>query len=354
MAARIARRARISLKDPQRSCQTPAYSGKASPRVSVASLLRLLFEIAIVRRGLVLARRHQIAVRTYKIGLAADDDVLVVLVAIVLGPCRIALPFVAARHRPGPREGVIDQRDFIEQLVGVALVERHSLPDDRLVVLMKWNTAAVHDPRSLEIAGLDHERVEFPLVAYAFPMADRIPCPCRVDRSRPVATVCEDAPQRIQEIEEHKSDVRLNDDFHGFVNQHGARHAGVTAADRGSVAAPAFGTVRHGCIKLCLIFRDERRLLSGIGGLTRVPPIGIEVGPSAGPVRIFPLGRCRHAHRAEERHESDRKNRASIDHDLTPLNGIPMRLLGLRAGIASYPKWLLWSRGCGPPCWLDG
>src|ERR1700732_5367594 len=76
----------------------PDCSNRALPRLPERLLLRPL-EIARVRRRLVLARRHQVAVRTDEIGLAADDDVLVVLVAIVLGPSRIALPFVAARHR---------------------------------------------------------------------------------------------------------------------------------------------------------------------------------------------------------------------------------------------------------------
>src|SRR6202034_2761960 len=105
-------------------------------RLVLCGSLRLL-EIARVRRRLVLARRHQIAVGAEQVGLAADDDVLVVLMAIVLAPGRVALALVAARDRPWPRQGVIDQRDLVEQLVGVARVERDFLPDDGLIVLMQ-------------------------------------------------------------------------------------------------------------------------------------------------------------------------------------------------------------------------
>src|SRR6516165_7759324 len=92
-------------------------------------------------------------IQRLSISLLADHDVLVVLVAVVLGPDRIALALVAARHRPRPREGVVDERDLVIELVRIVLVERQALVNDSLVVVVQLDAAAVDDARALEGPG---------------------------------------------------------------------------------------------------------------------------------------------------------------------------------------------------------
>src|SRR5580704_5869895 len=68
-------------------------------------------EIPQIRRRLVLAGGHEVAVAAAVIGLRADLDQLLVARAVILLPHRIGrrLSTVALEHRPRPREGVIDQ-----------------------------------------------------------------------------------------------------------------------------------------------------------------------------------------------------------------------------------------------------
>src|SRR6516164_356671 len=72
------------------------------------SLSRLLLEVAQVRRGLVLARGHQIAVAAHEVVFLADDYVVVVLVAIVLVPHDLADAAVTLVDSPWTGQGVID------------------------------------------------------------------------------------------------------------------------------------------------------------------------------------------------------------------------------------------------------
>src|ERR1700687_1701534 len=106
--------------------------GRGAKRVPLRTLRRStatgglfpdLLEIAQIRRRLVFARRHQIAVPADEIIVLADDNVMIVLVAIVLVPRDLAVTTIAFVHRPGTREGVVDDRDHIVHDVVVGLIE---------------------------------------------------------------------------------------------------------------------------------------------------------------------------------------------------------------------------------------
>src|ERR1700731_572361 len=97
----------------------------------------LLLEVAQVRRLLVFSRRHQIPVPAHEIVFLADDDMVVVLIAIVLEPPDLAVATIALVHRPWMREGIVNDRDYVVHDVVVGFVERNSLLDDGLIILMK-------------------------------------------------------------------------------------------------------------------------------------------------------------------------------------------------------------------------
>jgi hypothetical protein len=52
-----------------------------------------------------------------------------------------------------PREGMINDGDLIIERVAVGLVEIKPLPDDGLVVLVKWDAGRVISPRAPEVSG---------------------------------------------------------------------------------------------------------------------------------------------------------------------------------------------------------
>src|SRR5262247_1376753 len=117
----------------------------------LASLPALL-EIAQVRRRLILARRHQQAVRAQHVVLLADSDVRIAFGADVLEPDEVALAAILLDHRPGARERIVDGRDLVDEDVGIALVERDALFYDGLVVLMQREAGGLEGARSFEIA----------------------------------------------------------------------------------------------------------------------------------------------------------------------------------------------------------
>src|SRR5262249_52911967 len=70
-------------------------------------------EFAQVWWRLVPARGHQIAVLADEVSFTAQDEDVVALVTMILGPDGLGLALVLARDGPGPREGVIDESDLI-------------------------------------------------------------------------------------------------------------------------------------------------------------------------------------------------------------------------------------------------
>jgi hypothetical protein len=93
-------------------------------------------EIFQIRWRLVLARGHQRAIRAQEVVVFTEDDLGVVLAAIILGPVRtrIWIPDVSFVHGPRPRKGVVDYGDFITKDVGIDLVPANTLPEDGLIV----------------------------------------------------------------------------------------------------------------------------------------------------------------------------------------------------------------------------
>src|SRR5215475_9346999 len=117
-------------------------------------------EIAGVRGRLVFARRHQIAIAGEEVVFLADNDMIVVLAALILRPQDVALAPVRLQHRPWPGQRVVDGGDLITKQVLVLGVERDALVDNRLIVAMKRDATRFVDARALEVAGLDVERIE--------------------------------------------------------------------------------------------------------------------------------------------------------------------------------------------------
>src|SRR5258706_879452 len=134
-------------------------------------------EIAGVRGRLVFARRHQIAITGEEVEFLADNDVIVVLAALILRPEGAALAPECLQHRPWPGQRVVHGGDLITKQVLVLLVECDALVDNRVVVPMKRDAARFVDAWALDVAGLDFERIEATVVVGVEPFADRIAGP---------------------------------------------------------------------------------------------------------------------------------------------------------------------------------
>src|SRR5262252_9101840 len=106
-----------------------------------SALLARLIEIAQIRGLLILPDRHQEAIGAQEVILLADDDMLVVGGADVFAPSVVALATVAASHRPGTCERVVDDGDLVAQHVRVRLVETDALLDDGPLVRMERRAA---------------------------------------------------------------------------------------------------------------------------------------------------------------------------------------------------------------------
>src|SRR6266446_6461835 len=87
-------------------------------KASLASFRRLLEE-AQVRRRLVLAGRHQVAVSGPEVTLSLDHHVAVALGTVFLGPFRLFLRIAAILfdHGPGPRQRLVDGRHLVDHHV---------------------------------------------------------------------------------------------------------------------------------------------------------------------------------------------------------------------------------------------
>src|ERR1043165_7837890 len=79
-------------------------------------------EEAQIRRSLILPRRHEITFVVDEIVLLADDNVVIVLGAVILEPHDIAVAAIALVDRPGMREGIVGDGDDIVHDVRIGLV----------------------------------------------------------------------------------------------------------------------------------------------------------------------------------------------------------------------------------------
>lgn len=124
---------------------------------ATAALLRRFFEKFQIRRRLILARGHQVAVIAHEVALLPDIDMMVILDAEVLGPQHFGGATVAPGHRPWTGQGMVERRDVVVQHVPVGLVEVNPLLDDGLIILVQRDSVGIECARTLQGAGLDHE-----------------------------------------------------------------------------------------------------------------------------------------------------------------------------------------------------
>src|SRR5262249_9448302 len=143
------------------------------------------------------------------------------------------------RHRPGPRQRMVDGGDLDAQEVLVGRIEREALLDDALPVLVQRDAAAFEGARPLEAARLDLEHAEAAVRALLEPLADRIAQEARLDLGGPGASIRKDAA-RLVVVAEDVSGLRRDDDLHRIDADHHARQA-VRYAKCGRVAAEAAG-----------------------------------------------------------------------------------------------------------------
>src|SRR5215813_5564948 len=136
--------------------------------------LARLLEVSQVRRWLVLADRHQEAIRALEVPVLADDDVVVSLVAKIFRPQRLVLTIVVPRHRPGPGQRVVDGRDLRMKKIRLLRFAVDSFLDHGPVVLMHRQTVGIEEAWTLEVPGLHFEYVVFAIAVLIDPFADRI------------------------------------------------------------------------------------------------------------------------------------------------------------------------------------
>src|SRR5215472_11748441 len=88
-------------------------------------------EILQIRRRLVFAGGHEVAVGAEEVVLLADDDLIVALHARALVPFRPWIGVAAERlvDAPGPRQSMVVDGDLVVQDVGIVLVEMKALLD---------------------------------------------------------------------------------------------------------------------------------------------------------------------------------------------------------------------------------
>src|SRR6266700_2489292 len=239
-------------------------------RASASSLLRDLIEIPELRRWLILPRGHKGAVRALEIALAANEDVLVVLGAMILDPGRVTVALVTPHHRPRARQGVVESRELVTQDVRIGLVKKYPLLHHRLIVLMQGNAARVENAGTLQAAGLDFEHVVAAISVLIDPMADRITGECWCDRFRPGAAIGVDATMFIEEGNVDVGHVRRDDDLHRLISNHHPGHAAREATNLSVVVLPTVGPFGHVCLPNGLMLRRQWRLLCPTGSLARI------------------------------------------------------------------------------------
>src|SRR5215475_6455687 len=88
----------------------PPFDAQCQPRAAAARPTQSLLDVEMpqIRRGLVLLYGHQIAVGAEHIVLLADEHVIEVFGAVILGPYHRRQARIALLHRPWPRECVVD------------------------------------------------------------------------------------------------------------------------------------------------------------------------------------------------------------------------------------------------------
>src|SRR5262249_6443594 len=141
-----------------------------------------------VWRRLTLPKGPQQAVEVHGIFLRPDAHIGVGDLAVVFAPLRIATTYVALGDSPRPRQCVVDGGDLVVENGAVDPVEKNSLLDDRLIVVVQRKAAGFKHARAREIARLDLEHVVAPVSIFIDPLADGIALKGR-RFARPIAAV---------------------------------------------------------------------------------------------------------------------------------------------------------------------
>src|SRR5215510_16407692 len=195
---------------------------------------------------------------------------MIVLRAIVLEPDDVAVAAIALVDGPWTREGVVDDGDDVVHDVRVGLVERDRLLDDGLIVLVQRDAAEFDRAWTLEVAGLDLERVEAAVAVGVRPFADRIAGEARLGVLGEIASVGIDAT-RHEGFEVDIGDVWQNDEFDRLDHRHHARHAIGDAGVASVQSLTAGRLVSHAPLQSLQIFGLERGLLAQASRLVLVP-----------------------------------------------------------------------------------
>src|SRR5262249_23367444 len=117
------------LEFPGLSLRVRSPAGRLAPRGDQQRLaLAARREVAQIRRRLILPGRREKAIID-RIDLIAQRYILVVLGAQVLGPFRVAIAPVAARHGPWTGQRMVGGRDLIMEKIGIGLIEIDALLD---------------------------------------------------------------------------------------------------------------------------------------------------------------------------------------------------------------------------------
>src|SRR5215470_5462548 len=248
---------------------------------------------------------------------------IVVLGTVHLAPVRLAIRLapVALENGPGPRQRTVDNGHLVAEEIAIVLVEIDPLPDDGLVVLVQRNAAAVERARSLEIPGLDLERVVASVAVGIDPFADRVAEKGWLHSGGPIAPVGEDAAVVVDVLDQDVGGVRRYHELDLAIAIGNARHAGREAGIGRCRALAAGGLRLEVLVEYRLIFRRQWRLLPRSPRLAGIephraadhPPLALEVGIE----RLIPCSSVAHRRAQGQYHRND-GNRAPIKHGVLP------------------------------------
>src|SRR5215470_1702663 len=153
---------------------------------------------------------------------------IVVLGTVHLAPVRLAIRLapVALENGPGPRQRTVDNGHLVAEEIAIVLVEIDPLPDDGLIVLVQGNAAAVERARSLEIPGLDLERVVAAVAVGIEPFADRVAEKGWLNSAGPIPPIGVDAAVVVDVLDQDMSGGRRHHELDLAIAVGHAWHAG--------------------------------------------------------------------------------------------------------------------------------
>jgi hypothetical protein len=156
---------------------------------------------------------------------------VVVLGAIDLAPigASVGLAAVALHHGPRPRQGMVEDRDFVVKDIAIGFVDIDPFLDDGEIILVQGNAAGVVGARTFEAASLDFEQVVTAVPGSVAPKADGIAEEGRLNCGRPLPPIGENAAIVVDVLNQNMSGARRHDEFDLAVAIGDARHARIEA-----------------------------------------------------------------------------------------------------------------------------